>query len=428
MNRPLTEHIHPGEEPLNLAGYEAVGGYQAARRALGEMSPGEVAEEVERARLRGRGGAGFPTAMKWSFVPKGDDAPRPVSFIVNADEMEPGTFKDRMLLEGNPHQLIEGILCGAYAIGADQAFIFLRWAYKRAERRLRAAIAEAEQRGLLGRDILGSGYDLELHIHSSAGRYICGEESALLTAMEGRRALPRSKPPFPPVVGLWGTPTVVQNVETVCNLAPIVAQGGQWFRDLSRVDDGGTKIYGASGKVVRPGAWELPLGATAREVLEEQAGGMNEGRRLRGFLPGGASTAFLGADQLDVVLDFDAVGEAGSRLGTGALVVLDDATCPVGLVRNLIHFFAVESCGWCTPCREGLPWIEKTLAAIEAGQGRPEDLEWLQAQPEVIGMGLTFCALAPGAMAPLASALRLFEEDFRQHVDEGRCPHREGDR
>ncbi len=344
--------------------------------------------------------------------------------MVNADEMEPGTFKDRLLMEGDPHQLLEGIMCSAYAIGAHRAYIFLRWAYKPSEERLRRAIAVARDRGYLGRNILGSGYDLEVHLHLSAGRYICGEESALLTAMEGKRGLPRHKPPFPPVVGLWGKPTVVQNVETLCNVPHIVAHGGVWFRDLSRARDGGTKIYGASGRVERPGAWELPLGTTVREILEDHAGGMKKGYKLKGFLPGGASTAFLTDEHLDVAMDFDSVAEAGSRMGTGTLVVLDDQTCPVGLTRNLIHFFAVESCGWCTPCREGLPWIEQTLAAIEAGDGRPEDLDMLREQPQLLGMGKTFCALAPGAMAPLGSALELYADEFQRHIDEGGCPYR----
>jgi NADH-quinone oxidoreductase subunit F len=386
------------------------------------MAPGDVTAEVKASTLRGRGGAGFPTGVKWGFVPMGDDAPRPKYLVANADEMEPGTFKDRLLLEGDPHQLIEGMILSAYAIQADVAFLFLRWAYKRAERLLRAAIAQAYEAGYLGKDILGSGYDLEMQVHTSAGRYMCGEETGLLNALEGRRATPRSRPPFPPVVGAWGKPTVVNNVETLTNVPHIVARGAEWFKGLSLSKDGGTKIYGASGRVKRPGAWELPMGTPLREILEEHAGGMQAGYRFRGLLPGGASTDFLVEEHLDVPMDFDSVQNAGSRMGTGTMIVLDDRTCPVGMVHNLERFFAHESCGWCTPCRDGLPWVTKILAAIEAGQGRPEDLEVLERHSRFLWIGHTFCALAPGAIEPLRSALKYFRDDFEQHIREKRCP------
>lgn len=422
VERPLTGHIRPDGTPQDLREYEQVGGYAAARKALAGMAPADVTQVVKDAGLRGRGGAGFPTGAKWSFVPMGPDAPRPKYLVVNADEMEPGTFKDRVLLEGAPHLLIEGILLSAYAIEAAVAYLFVRGEYTRAVAVLGRAIAEAEQAGYLGHNILGSGYSLELHLHASAGRYICGEETALLNALEGRRAVPRAKPPFPQVSGLWGKPTIVNNVETLCNVPGIVRNGAAWYRGLSRTANGGTKIYGVSGKVRRPGAWELPMGTTARELIEDYAEGMWDGHALRGFIPGGASTDFLTEEHLDVPMDFDTVVRAGSRLGTGTMIVLDDRTCPVGVVRNLIQFFALESCGWCTPCRDGLPWTEKVLAALEDGRGLPHDLDLLARHVTFLGPGMTFCALAPGAMAPLGSALRCFREDFERHIREKRCP------
>ena len=422
MERPLTGNIRAGQEPLDLEGYERAGGYQALRKALREMAPGEVTSEVKDANLRGRGGAGFPTGVKWGFVPMGDDAPRPKYLVANADEMEPGTFKDRLLMEGDPHQLLEGMILSAYAIQADVAFLFLRWAYKRAEGLLRAAIGQAYEAGYLGKNILGSGYHLELRLHTGAGRYMCGEETGLLNALEGKRATPRSRPPFPPVVGAWGKPTVVNNVETLCNVPHIVARGAAWFKGLSRSEDGGTKIYGASGRVKRPGAWELPMGTTVGEILEEHAGGMREGYGFRGLLPGGASTDFLVEEHLDVPMDFDSVQKAGSRMGTGTMIVLDDQTCPVGMVHNLERFFAQESCGWCTPCRDGLPWVTKILQAIEEGRGEAGDLEVLERHARFLWLGHTFCALAPGAIEPLRSALQYFRDDFEQHIREKRCP------
>jgi NADH-quinone oxidoreductase subunit F len=424
MERPLTKNIRLGEEPLDLKAYEQAGGYQAVRKALQGMTPAEVTELVKDSNLRGLGGAGFPTAQKWSFVPMGDDAPRPKFLIANADEMEPGTFKDRLLLEGDPHQLLEGMLISTYAIQAEVAYIFLRWEYKLAAERLTKAIAEAYGAGYLGHNILGSGYGLELHLHVSAGRYMCGEETGLLNALEGKRATRRSKPPFPQTSGLWGKPTIVNNVETLCNLPHIINNGGEWFKGLSHSQDGGTKIYGVSGRVRRPGAWELPMGTTIREIPEDHAGGMRDGCKFRGLLPGGASTDFLVEEHLDVKMDFDSVQKAGSRLGTGTMIVLDDQTCPVGMVYNLERFFAQESCGWCTPCRDGLPWTAQILQALEDGRGQPRDLQRLALHTKLLGPGHTFCALAPGAMEPLQSALQYFKEDFEQHIREHRCPWR----
>lgn len=425
METPLTKNIRPGEEPMTLREYEAAGGYQAVRKAVQNMSPGDVIEVVKTSNLRGRGGAGFPTGLKWSFVPMGEDAPHPKYLVLNGDEMEPGTFKDRLLLEGDPHQVIEGAILSAYAIQADIGYVFLRWAYKTAEKRIRKALAEAYEAGYLGKNILGSGYSFELKVHTSAGRYMCGEETGLLNSLEGKRANPRSKPPFPQTSGLWGKPTVVNNVETISNVPHIINNGGEWFKKLSLTDDGGTKLYGVSGKVKKPGLWELPMGTTMREIIYERAGGMREGLKFRGALPGGASTDFLIEEHMDVPLDFTHVPKAGSRMGTGTMIVLDDQTCPVAMVHNLEYFFAQESCGWCTPCREGLPWTEKLLKAIENGEGEEGDLEKLDHHVKLIAPpGRTFCALAPGAMEPLQSALKYFREDFERHIREKRCPWR----
>ncbi|MCU4160627.1 NADH-quinone oxidoreductase subunit NuoF [Acidiphilium sp. AL] len=422
METPLTNNIRPDREPLDIEGYEQAGGYRAVRKVLGGMAPADVIEAITQSKLRGRGGAGFPTGIKWSLVPKDLAASGPHYLVVNADEMEPGTFKDRLLLEGDPHQMIEAVIVAAYAIQAETAYIFLRGEYFLAERRLRRAVGEADARGYLGTNILGSGYDLAVHVHASGGRYICGEETALLTALEGRRAVPRAKPPFPQTSGLWGKPTVVNNVETLCNVPHIINNGADWFMGLGRGEDGGTKIYGASGRVRRPGSWELPMSTPLYEIIEEHAGGMRDGYELRGVLPGGLSTSFIMADDIEVKMDFASVEKVGSRLGTGAVIVLDQRTCPIGMLRNLEHFFAQESCGWCTPCRDGLPWVERLLAGIEAGEGEMDDLDILEQHVKFLGPGRTFCAHAPGAMAPLASGLKYFRAEFEQHIHEKRCP------
>ncbi len=415
-DKPLTDRIRPEHEPFDVKEYERAGGYQALRQALRTMGPEEVVGAVKDAGLRGRGGAGFPTGVKWGLVPHGPEAPKQRYLIANGDEMEPGTFKDRMLLEGDPHQFIEGMVIAGYAIGASVGYLFLRGEYVLAAQRVRRAIDEALARGLLGENIKGSGFDFHLYLHTSAGRYICGEETALINSLEGKRAVPRSKPPFPTVAGLFGKPTVVNNIETICNVPHIVHYGVAWYKGLSLSANGGTKLYGVSGKVTHPGAWELPLGTTARAIIDEHAGGMRAGLRLRGFLPGGASTDFLTAEQLDVAMDYDAVAAAGSRLGTGTMIVLDDQTSVVAMVRNLEHFFAQESCGWCTPCRDGIPWAEKILIDIEHGRGRPGDLELLEQQTRLLGPGRTFCAHAPGAMEPLQSALQHFRADFEAGI------------
>ena len=424
MEKPLTQHINFNRPPLSLREYEQKGGYKGVEKALKTMSPEEITKLVQESDLKGRGGAGFNTGMKWSFVPMNGQANQPKYLVANADEMEPGTFKDRVLLEGNPHQLIEGMIISAYAIQASTAYVFLRWAYKKAARLVIQAINEAYNAGYLGKNVLGTGFNLEMHLHTGVGRYMCGEETALLNALEGKRATPRTKPPFPQVSGLYGKPTIVNNVETLCNIPHIVNNGADWFKSLSLSEDAGTKLYGVSGKVNRPGLWELPMGTTVRELLEEPAGGMKNGYKFKGLLPGGASTDFLVEEHLDIKMDFKSVTAAGSRLGTGTMVVMDDHTCPVGFVHNLEHFFAQESCGWCTPCREGLPWTEKILLSIEQGQGREEDLDLLRMHTQMLAPGNTFCALAPGAMEPLQSALKYFEDDFKKHINEKRCPWR----
>lgn len=422
MEKPLTQFANT-EKPSGIKEYVKNGGYASVRKAL-KMQPEEITEEVKKSELKGRGGAGFNTGMKWSFVPMGEKAPPHKYLVANADEMEPGTFKDRLLLEGNPHLLIEGMIVSSFAIQADVAYIFLRWAYKRAAKIILQAIKEAYEEGYLGQNILGSGYNLELHLHTSVGRYMCGEETGLLNALEGKRATPRAKPPFPQISGLFGKPTIVNNVETLCCIPYILNNGASAFKDLSLSSEGGTKLYGVSGRVKKPGLWELPLGTSMREIIEDYAGGMQDGYQFKGALPGGASTDFLVEEHLDLKMDYATIMDAGSRLGTGTIIILDDKTCPVGMLHNLEHFFAQESCGWCTPCREGLPWTEKILLAIEEGRGEPKDLELLDFHTRYLGPGNTFCALAPGAMEPLQSALKYFKEDFEQHIEEKRCPWR----
>jgi NADH-quinone oxidoreductase subunit F len=338
--------------------------------------------------------------------------------------MEPGAFKDRLLMERNPHLLIEGMILASYAIEAEFSFIFIRWEYTESQRRLRRAIGEAYGNNLLGRNILGSGFNLDMHVHVSAGRYICGEGTALLESLEGNRALPRAKVPRPIEAGLWGRPTLMNNVETICNVPPILKNGPDWYKSIGIVCDPGTKLFGVSGRVKKPGAWELPMGTTAREIIEKYAGGMQDGYKLRGWQPGGASTDFLIEEHLDLPMDFDSIQKAGSRLGTGTIIVLDDKTCPVGMTHNLEKFFAHESCGWCTPCREGLPWTASILEAIEEGRGEPDDLPQLERLTRMMAPGRTFCALAPGAMEPLQSALKYFREDFDAHIREKKCPWR----
>ncbi|MBP17471.1 MAG: NADH-quinone oxidoreductase subunit F [Gammaproteobacteria bacterium] len=424
---PLTRNIAPGKPPTDLAAYDANGGYQAVRDTIGKVDPDGVLDIIKDSNLRGRGGAGYPTGMKWSFVPK----PRPDEghryLVANADEMEPGTFKDRLLMEFDPHQLIEGMILSSYTISADRGYIFIRDEYHTAIKRLNDAIKEAENKNYLGDRILGTDFSFHLHVHVSAGRYICGEETALLNSLEGKRANPRAKPPFPQVSGLWGRPTIVNNVETLCNIPHIVTHGADWYQSLGSGNDAGTKLYGASGRVKKPGCWELPIGTSIREILENHAGGMLDGYELKGLLPGGASTDFLVAEPLDLPMDYESIMQAGSRMGTGTMIILDDKTCPVGMIANLMKFFARESCGFCTPCREGLPWVKQILDGIEAGTGRLGDMDILERQSQFIGaISNTHCAHAPGAIEPLSSGLKYFHEDFIAHIENKTCPYTGG--
>ena len=425
MEKVLTRNIGVDQKPTDLKAYEANGGYQGLRKVMAGMSPQDCQAVISDSNLRGRGGAGFPTGMKWSFVPS-DDKCTPGINIWYAMPMrwsrEP--LRDRLLMECDPHQLIEGMILSAYTIGADISYIFIRGEYLLAIQRLRDALKECYASGLLGDNILGSGYSLNMYLHPSAGRYICGEETALINALEGKRANPRAKPPFPQVSGLWGRPTIVNNVETLCNIPHIIDRGADWFKTLGLGEDAGTKLFGVSGRVKNPGCWELPMGTPIREIIEQHAGGMRDGYQLKGFLPGGGSTDFLTTEHLDLAMDYNVIGAAGSRMGTGTMIILDDRTCPVGMVLNLIRFFAHESCGFCTPCRDGLPWSRQVLQDIEEGRGQPEDLETLSYQIKYIGaIGNTHCALAPGAMEPLQSALKYFYDDFKQHISSGRCPY-----
>jgi NADH-quinone oxidoreductase subunit F len=422
VEKPLTQHIKPGKPPSGIKEFRSTGGYDGVEKALKTMMPEEIIAMVKSSGLTGRGGAGFPTGLKWSFVPKKTDVTSIRYLIANADEMEPGTFKDRYLLEGNPHQIIAGIIIASFAIQARTAYVFIRWAYKKAEMLIRKAITEAYQDGYLGKNILGTGYDLDIHVHGSAGRYICGEETALISSLEGKRGIPRTKPPFPAVVGLFGQPTVVNNVETLSWIPHIIDKGTEWFLKLSLTGEGGTKLFGVSGHVNKPGLWELPMGTPLREIIFDHAGGMTKGYRLRGIIPGGASTDFMTEAHLDTSMDFSSVAKTGSRLGTGTMVILDDKTCPVAFILNMIKFFAEESCGWCTPCREGLPWAQKLLASFEAGTATEKDIDILEFHTRFMSPGNTFCAHAPGAVEPLQSGLKYFRDDFLRHIHEKRCP------
>lgn len=416
INNPLTKNIEAGRAPFTFAEYKAAGGYQSFANAV-KMAPRDVMAQVKDAGLGGRGGAGFNTGLKWSFSPDPDGLPR--YLVVNADEMEPGTFKDRLLMESDPHLLIEGMITASYAIQATTAYIFLRGEYTVAEENLLKAIAEAYDNGMLGKNIQGSDFSLDLYLHTSAGRYICGEETALINALEGKRANPRFKPPFPQVSGLWGRPTLVNNVETICNIPGILTYGVEWFKGLGLGEECGTRISGVSGRVKNPGCWEMPVGTTFRTLLEDYAGGMQDGYELKAFLPGGGSTDFLMPEHLDLPMIPGEVAKAGSRLGTSLIMVLDDKTCPIGTVRNLIKFFAHESCGWCTPCRDGLPWVEHILNKMEEGKGEMKDIEILKEMCGYMGPGNTFCALAPGAAEPLQSSLKYFMDEYEQHVKHG---------
>lgn len=415
-SHPLTWRLRVDQQPVWFEEYRAKQGYVGAEKAL-TMAPTAVTDQVKNAGLRGRGGAGFPTGVKWSLVPMDPKFDKKY-ILCNADEMEPGTYKDRLLMEQLPHQLIEGMLIGAYALQAYRGYIFLRGEYVVAAERLRHAIDEATKAGFLGKNILGAGFNFELFVHTGAGRYICGEETALINSLEGRRANPRAKPPFPALAGAWGKPTCVNNVETLNNVPAIMLNGVDWYKGLSagKSNDAGTKLMGFSGKVKNPGLWELPFGTTAREVLEDYAGGMRDGLTLKAWQPGGAGTDFLLEQHLDLPMDFDSIGKAGSRLGTALAMAVDNEVNMVSLTLNLEKFFARESCGWCTPCREGLPWSVKLLQAIDNGEGQKGDIETLEKLCRDLGPGKTFCAHAPGAVEPLQSAIKYFRSEFEAGI------------
>lgn len=418
MEPVLTKNM-TGNRAVSLDAYEANGGYSGLRKAVG-MAPAEVTKVVADSGLKGRGGAGFPTGMKWASMLPLEGSTRPRYIACNFDEMEPGTFKDRFLVEGDPHQLVEGVIIAAWACQADVGYIFVRDEYRKSQELLRRAIGEAYEKQYLGSNVLGKGWSFELYVHISAGRYMCGEETGLLNALEGKPAQPRSKPPYPGTSGLWGKPTVVNNVETLCCVPHIIERGAEWFASIRKAEDSGPKIYGVSGHVRRPGAWELPMGSTLRELLD-LAGGMKDGYAFRATLPGGASTMFIDESQLDTPLDFGTLKAMNLALGTGTAIIVDDKTCPVGLLANLAMFYARESCGWCTPCREGLPWVERLLAAIERGEGREGDIDLLRDLIMSIGPH-TYCALATGAMFPIGTGIEMFQEDLEEHVRLGRCP------
>jgi NADH-quinone oxidoreductase subunit F len=393
-------------------------GYASLEAAFAK-APEDLVQAVKDSGLRGRGGAGFPTGMKWGFLAKGTG--KPTYLVVNADESEPGTFKDMELLERDPHALVEGVIVSAYAIGCSTAFIYLRGECGFAGRRLAAAIGDAYERGLLGRDIKGSGFDLEVVLHRGAGAYICGEETALLSSLEGERGQPKLRPPFPAVEGLYRAPTTVNNVETIATVPWILRKGVDWFRSMGTERSPGPKLFSVSGDVRNPGNFEFPLGVPAREVIMEAAGGMLEGKELKAWTPGGSSTPMLTADHLDVAMDFEGIQAAGSLLGTAAVIVMSTDVCIVRACLNFTEFYAHESCGKCTPCREGTDWMRKILMRMERGQGREEDLDTLQDICDGI-FGRSFCALGDGATSPIVSGLKYFRDEFSQHVRDHGCP------
>jgi NADH-quinone oxidoreductase subunit F len=400
-----------------LSAYEKAGGYKALRKAL-DMEQDDIISLVKDSGLRGRGGAGFPTGMKWAFIPQGDDKPH--YLVVNADESEPGTCKDIPLMLASPHTLVEGVIISAYAIRATHAFIYVRGEVLHVVRRLQRAVQEAYLAGHLGSDIHGSGYGLELIVHAGAGAYICGEETALLDSLEGLRGQPRLRPPFPAVAGLYACPTVINNVESIASVPCIVANGAEWFSSMGTEKSKGMSLYSLSGHVVRPGQYEAPLGVTLRTLLD-LAGGVRPGHELKFWTPGGSSTPILTAEHLDVPLDFEAVGSVGSMLGTKALQIFDETTCVVRAVLRWTEFYKHESCGKCTPCREGTWWLVQALERLEHGEGSESDLDMLVDLCDNI-LGRAFCALGDGATSPITSSIQYFRDEYIAHLTLGRCP------
>src|SRR5215210_6166020 len=424
MRTPMVDLLTPvltrnwaDEHAWQLSNYTDQGGYSALRTALG-MTPPDVVAAVKDSGLRGRGGAGFPTGMKWGFIPQ--DNPKPKYFVVNADESEPGTCKDIPLMLASPHTLVEGVIISSYAIRASTAFIYVRGEVLHVVRRLQRAVEEAYLSGHLGKDIHDSGYDLDLIVHAGAGAYICGEETALLDSLEGRRGQPRLRPPFPAVAGLYASPTVINNVESIASVPSIIANGHAWFASMGTEKSKGYGIFSLSGHVTRPGQYEAPLGITLRQLID-LAGGIREGHELKFWTPGGSSTPLLTAEHLDVPLDFEGVGAAGSMLGTRALQIFDETTCVVRATLRWTEFYKHESCGKCTPCREGTWWLVQVLSKLEQGQGSESDLDLLLDQCDNIA-GRSFCALADGAAAPIQSSIKFFRDEYVAHLTSGGCP------
>jgi NADH-quinone oxidoreductase subunit F len=398
----------------SLADYELAGGYQALSKVLGKVPPGEVTEIVKKSGLRGRGGAGFPTGVKWGFLPK--DYHGPKYLCCNADESEPGTFKDRQLIERDPHQMIEGMLIACYAIGVETAYIYIRGEFVLGAQILERALAEAQAAGYVGRNVLGTGTSIDIWVHRGAGAYICGEETALLESLEGKRGLPRVKPPFPATHGLYNKPTVVNNVETLANLPHIMNRGAEWFAAIgSPPKSTGTRVFCVSGHVKRPGNFEVPMGITLRELIFEHAGGMRSDKPLKAIIPGGASAPFFTPEHLDVKLDFESVAQAGSMLGSGGVTVMEEGTSMVWAALRLMEFFYHESCGKCTPCREGSSWLVQTMRRIVDGRGRKSDLETLVQLCQNIA-GRTVCAFGDAEVSPIMSTLKYWRPEYEELI------------
>lgn len=406
----------PRSETIDV--YIANGGYQALPKVLHEYTPEQVIEIVTASGLRGRGGAGFPAGRKWSFMPKNPDIEKYV--CVNTDEGEPGTFKDRELVEKDPHQVIEGVIIAAYAVGAHRAFVYIRGEFFLGVKRWIKAIDDAYAKGFLGKNILGSDFSLDLSVHRGAGAYICGEETALIESLEGKRGEPRKKPPYPASIGLWGKPTLVHNVETLANVPHIINRGANWYASIGTPKSTGPKIFCVSGHVRNRGVFELPLGVPLREIIYEHAGGMAFDKKLKAVIPGGASTPMLTPDQVDIHMDFESLEAAGTMLGTGAVIVMNEDTCMVDVARRLMHFFAHESCGRCTPCRVGTHHMLGILECLEHGKGKPGDVESLEEIAQSI-QGLTFCPMGDAAANPILSGLKLFRDEYEYHIKHKRC-------
>ncbi len=403
-----------------LSEYERVGGYQSLRKALG-MERQAVLDELLAAGLRGRGGAGFPMGRKASFVPKPEQTTKPIYLTINADESEPGTFKDREIMQRVPHRLIEGALITAYTIGSNHVFIYIRGEYLSEFEIVRAALAEARDRGLVGANVLGSGWNCTIVLHRGAGAYICGEETALLESLEGKRGQPRSKPPFPALQGLYASPTLINNVETIATVPPIIEKGGAWYAQFGVPNSAGTRVFSLSGNVANGGNYELPMGISLRELIYDIGGGIPDGRKLKAIIPGGSSTPVLTADDIDTALDFDAIGAAGSMLGSGAIIAIDDRACMVQLALRVAQFYQHESCGKCTPCREGTRWMVNIIEKVETGHAQQGDLDLLLSVCDRI-LGKCLCPLGDAAAMPVASYVDRFREEFQAHIDQGCCP------